>query len=171
MAAIKSRDTKPELFIRKALFADGFRYRIAPKNIPGCPDVYLPKYKVAIFIHGCFWHRHRDCRYAYMPKSRVEFWQKKFDSNTKRDLEVRFQLREAGIRVIVIWECAIRMVCKTSDGTKELIHHIEAWLAWKTCHEYVVIWYIACINLCDISFRRFSKVSCICLLTIFIPFA
>ena len=126
MAAIKSRDTKPELFIRKALFADGFRYRIAPKNIPGCPDVYLPKYKVAIFIHGCFWHRHRDCRYAYMPKSRVEFWQKKFDSNTKRDLEVRFQLREAGIRVSVIWECAIRMVCKTSDGTKELIHHIEA---------------------------------------------
>ena len=78
MSAIRSKDTKPEIYLRKLLFAEGYRYRIAEKSIPGHPDMFLRKYNTAIFVHGCFWHRHQGCKYAYMPKSRVEFWQKKF---------------------------------------------------------------------------------------------
>ena len=85
MAAIRSRDTKPEVYLRKLLFVKGYRYRIADKTVPGHPDIFLRKYNTAIFVHGCFWHRHQNCKYAYTPKSRVEFWQKKFDDNVKRD--------------------------------------------------------------------------------------
>lgn len=125
MAAIRSRDTKPEIFIRKRLFADGFRYRIAPKNIPGHPDLYLKKYNVAVFINGCFWHRHFGCKYAYKPKSRKEFWEKKFESNICRDREVRNLLSEQGIREIIIWECVIKRSQKRDGNVDGLFEQIE----------------------------------------------
>ena len=125
MAAIKSRDTKPELFIRKALFGAGFRYRIAPSYIPGHPDLYLRRYNLAIFVHGCFWHRHEGCRFAYTPKSRLDFWQKKFDANERRDAAVKAQLASAGIRVLIIWECAIKDAQKKSGNTEAFMQRIE----------------------------------------------
>lgn len=92
MAAIRNRDTKPEVYLRKLLFARGYRYRIADRSVPGHPDIFLRRYNTAIFVHGCFWHRHRECKYAYTPKSRVEFWQKKFDDNVRRDRIVQKEL-------------------------------------------------------------------------------
>lgn len=115
MAAIRSKDTRPEVYLRKLLFAQGFRYRIAAKNIPGHPDVFLRKYNTAIFIHGCFWHRHKDCRYAYTPKSHVDFWQKKFDDNIRRDSVVKNELQKSRIKCLVIWECTIKQMRKKPE--------------------------------------------------------
>ena len=115
MAAIKSRDTKPEVYLRKLLFAKGYRYRIADKNIPGHPDIFLRKYNTAIFVHGCFWHRHPGCKYAYTPKSRVEFWQKKFDDNVRRDTVVTKELQQQGIKQLIIWECTINSMKRNAD--------------------------------------------------------
>ena len=129
MSAIKSRDTKPELIIRKALFADGYRYRVAPGNVLGHPDIYLPKYKVAVFVHGCFWHRHEGCRYAYVPKSRTDFWNTKFINNINRDKVVRKGIKEAGIRCIIVWECAIKKAQKKPENMRMLIKHIEELIA------------------------------------------
>ena len=92
MSAIRSKNTKPEVYLRKLLFAQGYRYRIADKSVPGHPDIFLRKYNTAIFVNGCFWHRHPGCKYAYTPKSRVEFWQKKFDDNVRRDSAVKAEL-------------------------------------------------------------------------------
>ena len=108
MSAIRSKDTKPEVYLRKLLFAQGYRYRIADKSVPGHPDIFLRKYNTAIFVNGCFWHRHPGCKYAYTPKSRVEFWQKKFDDNVRRDSAVKAELLEHGIKLLTVWECAIR---------------------------------------------------------------
>jgi DNA mismatch endonuclease (patch repair protein) len=108
MANISSRNTKPEIMIRKFLHGNGFRYRLHVRSLPGTPDLVLPKYKLAIFIHGCFWHQHRDCRYATMPSQNVEKWKQKFSDNKKRDEKSIDQLRASGWRVLVIWECAIR---------------------------------------------------------------
>ncbi len=108
MSAIRSKDTKPEIYLRKLLFAEGYRYRIAEKSIPGHPDMFLRKYNTAIFVHGCFWHRHQGCKYAYTPKSRVEFWQKKFDDNVRRDVVVRTALQENSIKCLIVWECVIK---------------------------------------------------------------
>lgn len=112
MSAIRSRDTKPEVYFRKLLFAEGYRYRIGEKSIPGHPDIFLRKYNTAIFVHGCYWHRHQGCQYAYMPKSRVEFWQKKFDDNVRRDAIVRAELQEKGIKCVIVWECTIKKMAK-----------------------------------------------------------
>lgn len=108
MSAIRSKNTKPEVYLRKLLFAQGYRYRIADKSVPGYPDIFLRKYNTAIFVNGCFWHRHPGCKYAYTPKSRVEFWQKKFDDNVRRDSAVKAELLEHGIKLLTVWECAIR---------------------------------------------------------------
>ena len=108
MSAIRSKNTKPEVYLRKLLFAQGYRYRIADKSVQGHPDIFLRKYNTAIFINGCFWHRHPGCKYAYTPKSRVEFWQKKFDDNVRRDSVVKAELLEHGIKLLTVWECAIR---------------------------------------------------------------
>jgi DNA mismatch endonuclease (patch repair protein) len=108
MRGIRGKDTKPELIVRRYLHAQGFRFRIHPKNVPGKPDIVLPKYRAAILVHGCFWHRHKNCRLAYNPKSRIEFWQAKFSQNVARDKAVVGQLLESGWRVMVIWECALR---------------------------------------------------------------
>lgn len=108
MSAIRSKNTKPEVYLRKLLFAQGYRYRIADKSVPGHPDIFLRKYNTVIFVNGCFWHRHLGCKYAYTPKSRVEFWQKKFDDNVRRDSAVKAELLEHGIKLLTVWECAIR---------------------------------------------------------------
>ena len=128
MAAIRSRDTKPEVYLRKLLFAKGYRYRIADKNIPGHPDIFLRKYNTAIFVHGCFWHRHPGCKYAYTPKSRVEFWQKKFDDNVRRDAVVTEELQKQGIKHLIIWECTINSMKRSVDVETVTVAHIESLL-------------------------------------------
>lgn len=107
MSGIRARDTKPEVIVRKYLHAHGFRYRIAPRNLPGKPDIVLPKYRTVVFVHGCFWHRHRNCKFATIPASNAAFWQSKFDANIARDHRVVAQLRRWGWRVFVVWSCAI----------------------------------------------------------------
>ena len=129
MSAIRSKDTKPEIYLRKLLFAEGYRYRIAEKSIPGHPDMFLRKYNTAIFVHGCFWHRHQGCRYAYTPKSRVEFWQKKFDDNVRRDAVVRTALQENNIKCLVVWECTIKQMMKHSDVERRIINECRSFLS------------------------------------------
>jgi len=105
MSRITGKNTKPELVVRSILHRMGYRFRLHRKDLPGRPDIVLPKYKTVIFVHGCFWHRHKGCKYAYTPKSRKAFWQKKFRENVERDLKAQSELRKAGWRVLVIWEC------------------------------------------------------------------
>lgn len=125
MSAIKRADTKPELFIRKLLFSAGYRYRVQRKDIPGHPDIWMKKYNVAIFVNGCFWHRHQGCRLAYMPKSHMDFWSTKFHKNIQRDKLVREQLKQRNIRCLTIWECSIRKAQKKSGDPLQLINAIE----------------------------------------------
>ena len=121
MSAIRSRDTKPEVYLRKLLFAEGYRYRIAEKSVPGHPDIFLRKYNTAIFVHGCFWHRHQGWKYAYTPKSRIDFWQKKFADNVKRDAAVKDELRKQNIKCLIVWECTIKRMMKTPKAESEII--------------------------------------------------
>lgn len=107
MSGIKGKNTKPELLLRSALHKLGFRFRIQRKDLPGKPDIVLTKYKTIIFVHGCFWHQHPGCKFAYMPKSNVEFWTDKFKKNMTRDQTVQSLLKEMGWNVIVIWECQL----------------------------------------------------------------
>lgn len=108
MRAVKRTHTKPELIVRKFLHSLGLRFRLHRKNLPGSPDIVLPKHCTAIFVHGCFWHRHSGCRYASTPKTRQDYWLPKFDANVERDAHKEAQLRELGWRVLVIWECETR---------------------------------------------------------------
>lgn len=108
MQRIKSRDTKPELIVRSILHRMGYRFRLHRKDLPGKPDIVLSKYKTVIFVHGCFWHRHEGCKLAYTPKSRIDFWQKKFQSNIERDQRVVSKLIEMGWQVLIIWECEVK---------------------------------------------------------------
>lgn len=108
MSRIRSKDTKPELLVRKYLFSKGFRYRLHEKELPGKPDLVLKKYKTAIFIHGCFWHSHQNCKYAVMPKSNLEYWQNKISKNQSRDNLNENQLTELGWKIITIWECELK---------------------------------------------------------------
>lgn len=105
MRAIRNRDTKPELLVRKALHAAGFRYRLGGCGLPGRPDLVFPKYRTVVFVNGCFWHQHIGCKLAAMPKTNTEFWHKKLQANVHRDSEVMEKLSSLGWRVLVIWEC------------------------------------------------------------------
>jgi DNA mismatch endonuclease, patch repair protein len=107
MSGIRGKNTKPELLVRKALHARGFRYRLHAADIPGKPDLLLPKWRAVIFVHGCFWHGH-DCHLFRMPSTRVEFWEAKIARNRARDLEVKKALKELGWRYLVVWECALK---------------------------------------------------------------
>jgi DNA mismatch endonuclease (patch repair protein) len=111
MAGIGSKDTKPELALRRALHARGFRYHLHDKRLPGRPDIVLPKYRSVIFVHGCFWHRHADCRYSATPKTRPEFWAEKFRGNVERHARNKRALEESGWCVIIVWECQLRPGC------------------------------------------------------------
>lgn len=107
MGRIRGVDTGPEMTVRRAAHRLGYRFRLHRRSLPGSPDLVFPSRRAAIFVHGCFWHRHEGCRKASTPKTRVEFWQAKFARNVERDAEVQERLRAAGWRVLVVWECEI----------------------------------------------------------------
>jgi DNA mismatch endonuclease, patch repair protein len=108
MSQIKSRNTKPELLVRKYLHANGFRYRLHVKGLPGKPDIVLPKYKTAIFVHGCFWHGHKDCKYFVVPKTRTDWWLTKINSNIANDTKSSKALKKEGWKIIHLWECGLK---------------------------------------------------------------
>lgn len=105
MSGIRGRDTKPELAVRRLVHALGYRFRLHRRDLPGSPDVVLPKHRKVIFVHGCFWHRHPGCRFAYNPKSRVDFWATKFAENVARDRRTHAELVRMGWQVLTVWEC------------------------------------------------------------------
>lgn len=125
MSRIRDKNTKPEMLIRKFLWANGYRYRLHCKKMPGKPDIVLSKFKAIIFIHGCFWHQH-GCKYTVMPTTRREFWEEKLNTNKQRDKRVYQELKEAGWRVLVIWECALRTKkakqCSLFQGIVSWLH-------------------------------------------------
>ena len=108
MGKIRGRNTKPEELVRKYLFAHGIRYRKNDKRFPGSPDMVLPKYGIVIFVNGCFWHGHKDCKYYVLPKTNTRFWRNKIENNIMRDDMSMFLLEEKGWKVIIVWECELR---------------------------------------------------------------
>ena len=108
MSKIKGKDTKPEILVRHYLFSKGLRYRINDRRYPGTPDIVLPKYRTAVFVNGCFWHKHEGCRYFVWPKNNAEFWKEKIDKNAARDQKNYSLLREAGWNVLIVWECQLK---------------------------------------------------------------
>jgi DNA mismatch endonuclease, patch repair protein len=105
MSRIRSKNTAPERIVRSLLHRLGYRFRLHSRKLPGKPDIVLPKYKTVIFVHGCFWHRHNNCKYAYTPKTRKKFWKQKFEANVIRDRQANRKLRVLGWKPVVIWEC------------------------------------------------------------------
>lgn len=124
MAAVKGRDTKPEMIVRKYLFSRGLRFRVQVRKLPGKPDIVLPKYKTVIFVNGCFWHGHEECKYFRLPKSNVEFWKEKIERNVARDTRSKTELKALGWRVIRVWECEIKTVAQRDEYLKRLYDRI-----------------------------------------------
>lgn len=125
MAGIRGRDTKPEILVRGLLHRQGFRYRLHVRNLPGKPDIVLPRFRAAIFVHGCFWHGH-DCPLFKWPGTRPDFWRKKIERNRANDLKSRHGLRDAGWRVGIVWECAIRGTA--GKDIEDVARRIADWL-------------------------------------------
>ncbi|MEX0323796.1 MAG: very short patch repair endonuclease [Puniceicoccaceae bacterium] len=124
MSKIRGKDTKPEIAVRKLLHQMGYRFTVnGPKNrlLPGKPDIVLPRFKTVVFVHGCFWHRHKGCRIASNPKSNQQFWEEKFAKNVARDRKVQRQLRKLGWHSIIVWECAVGKPEKVCKRLKRLI--------------------------------------------------
>ncbi len=121
MSQIKCKDTKPEIMVRKYLFSRGLRFRKNDKRYPGTPDIVLPKYNTVVFVHGCFWHLHDGCKYAVMPKSNVDFWEKKLYGNRERDKKNMQQLEEMGWNIITVWECQLKK--DKQDKTLEKLYN------------------------------------------------
>lgn len=115
MSRIRGKNTKPELLVRRFLHARGYRYRLHVKDLPGKPDIVLPKYKTVIFVHGCFWHGHENCRYFVVPKTRTDWWLAKINGNTANDEKAEKALKDLGWRVITLWECSLKPA--TIDAT------------------------------------------------------
>lgn len=122
MSRIRGEDTVPERTVRSLLHKLGYRFRLHRKDLPGRPDIVLPRLKSVIFVHGCFWHRHKECKFAYEPKSRVKFWGSKFDETVERDRRAVNALRRDGWRVLIVWECQIS---NKKALTKKLIRFLE----------------------------------------------
>lgn len=125
MSCIKGKGTKPEEMVRKYLFSQGFRYRKNDKRLPGTPDIVLPKYKTVIFVNGCFWHGHEECKYFVWPKNNAEFWKAKILQNIERDKRDFERLENAGWKVIVVWECQLKKAWffESLEGLKRKILH------------------------------------------------
>lgn len=124
MSKIRSNNTTPELFIRRALYSRNLRYRINYKSICGTPDLYFTKNTTAVFINGCYWHRHANCKDAATPKTNIEFWSKKFTENLQRDLRIKADLLAADIRILIIWECTIKKMMKNQIFYEETLEVI-----------------------------------------------
>lgn len=125
MSRVKSKNTKPEILVRKALHKKGYRFRLHKKNLAGSPDLVLAKYETVIFIHGCFWHQHPGCKKSTYPKQNAEFWKTKLDKNVERDARARKELENQGWKVIVIWECSLKR------NPEEVMDNIEKTLLRK----------------------------------------
>lgn len=125
MAAIPSKDTAPELTLRRALHGLGLRYRVNDRLLPGKPDIVLPRHRAVVFVHGCFWHRHEGCKVASVPKSNAEFWKEKFARNVARDRRSIAELSLAGWRVFVVWECELSSKSKTAATARLLRGQID----------------------------------------------
>lgn len=110
MSQIKGKNTKPEMLVRKFLFAHGYRYKLHDKKLPGKPDIVLPKYKTVIFVHGCFWHGHANCKYYVVPKTRTDWWLNKINRNIANDAKAVKALKKDGWKIITIWECKLKPV-------------------------------------------------------------
>lgn len=121
MSRIRNKNTKPEIIVRRYLFAHGFRFRINVKQLPGTPDIVLRKYRTVIFVNGCFWHGHEGCPYFVLPKSNTTFWKTKIENNQKRDIRKRIKLRSMGWHVIQVWECQLKP--KVQDLTLKSIEY------------------------------------------------
>lgn len=129
MSGIRGKNTAPEMLVRRFLHARGYRYRLHRKDLPGKPDLVLPRLKVCIFVHGCFWHRHPGCSYATTPKTRPEFWKEKFHRNVMRDLACIHALEGAGWNVFTIWECHLKNDPETLERLTEKLRFIESELS------------------------------------------
>jgi DNA mismatch endonuclease, patch repair protein len=134
MAGIQGKNTRPEVLIRKALFAQGFRYRLHHQGLPGKPDIVLPRYRAVILVNGCFWHLH-DCHLFKWPSSRPEFWRTKLTANKERDQRTRLQLHESGWRTLVVWECALKGKHRLPFAS--LIATIADWLRGDSPHSEI----------------------------------
>ena len=125
MSRIQGRDTAPEIAVRRIAHGLGFRFRLHRKDLPGRPDLVFPKHRAVVFVHGCFWHRHGGCRYAYTPKTRVRFWTEKFRRNVVRDRQQEVALRGLGWRVLVIWECETGRVAAVERRLLEFLRPMD----------------------------------------------
>ena len=126
MAAIRGRDTRPEIIVRRSLHAAGFRYRLHARNLPGRPDIVLPRHRAVILVHGCFWHQHPGCREAAKPKTREEFWREKFEGNSRRDARQIKALLAQHWRVLIVWECALRKASRRAASVASVIRWMGA---------------------------------------------
>jgi DNA mismatch endonuclease, patch repair protein len=124
MSRIKSKNTKPEIMVRAFLYKIGYRYRLHDKKLPGIPDIVLPKYKAVIFVHGCFWHGHEDCKAANLPTTRALFWHDKIFETVLRNRKVYLELQENGLRTAIIWECAL----KNKETSTYTLNKIDEWI-------------------------------------------
>lgn len=123
MSSIRSADTKPELLLRKLLHAQGFRFRLHGKGLPGRPDIILPKHNAVILVHGCFWHNHQGCKYSHIPETRTSYWKGKLQKNKERDKGNVKALTSLGLRVAVVWECSIK------EQAQEMLEQLTSWIA------------------------------------------
>jgi len=125
MSAVHSKDTSIELLVRRYLWSHGIRYRLHPTNLPGKPDIVIPKRKIAIFVHGCFWHGHENCSLGRLPKSRIKYWREKIEKNKDRDRRVIDNLKIDGWRCIIIWHCQLRTKKAASSALPYLLRQIK----------------------------------------------
>ena len=124
MSMIKGKNTKPEMLVRKFLHANGFRYKLHDKSLPGKPDIVLPKYKTVIFVHGCYWHGHKNCKYFVVPKTRTEWWLNKINGNIANDAKATKALKKEGSKIITIWECQLKPA-KVESTLRSLLNKIS----------------------------------------------
>jgi DNA mismatch endonuclease, patch repair protein len=126
MSRIKGSNTQPERDVRAILHRMGYRFRLHRADLPGTPDIVLPRYRTVVFVHGCFWHRHKDCRFAYTPKTRTDFWLKKLESNVKRDRRDKAMLAKRGWNVVTVWECQLRYPKRLAKRLSAKLNRVEA---------------------------------------------